>query len=303
MDQRASLTRYAFLSITAAILTMALKTSAFILTDSVGLLSDALESGVNLVAAISALIAIRVAAKPPDEDHVYGHQKAEYLSAGVEGGLILMAAVSISIAAIQRLLTPLPLEQINLGLLISISASLVNLFVALILIRKGKAHRSVALEADGRHLMTDVWTSLGILVGVGIVALTGWYALDPIVALLVAILICLTGIRLLRRAALGLIDTSLPPAELDSIRNILNRYCLEGIEYHALRSRQSGFRSFISFQIQVPGEWTVQQSHDLVEKIEDDIRKAIPFSTVFTHVEPFEDPRSWKDMDLDRKIG
>lgn len=300
MNRRSQLVRYAILSFLAAILTIGIKSVAYFLTGSVGLLSDALESGVNLVAAVTAIVAILYASKPPDEEHAYGHQKVEYLATGVEGGLVIMAAASISFAAVQRLLNPEPLEQINIGLFISLSASIINLAVAVTLIRVGRAQRSIALEADGRHLMTDVWTSLGILFGVGVVALTGWEILDPIVALIVAILIILTGFRLLRRATLGLLDTSLPAAALDRIHKVLDSYCSEGIQYHALRSRQSGFRSFVSFQILVPGEWTVQESHDLVEDIEEDIRTAIPDITVFTHVEPIDDPRSWKDISLDR---
>jgi cation diffusion facilitator family transporter len=300
MYERPNLSRYAYLSIAAALLTIILKTSAFFITGSIGLLSDALESVVNLVAAVSALAAIRISAKPPDEDHSYGHQKVEYLSSGAEGGLILMAAVSISIAAIQRLLNPIPLEQVNLGLMISLSASLINLLVARVLIRIGRSQRSIALEADGHHLMTDVWTSLGILFGIGVVSLTGWYVLDPIVALVVAIYISFSGIKLLRRSASGLMDTALPDSDIQTISRILERHCDEGIAYHALRTRQSGFRSFISFQVQVPGAWTVQAAHNLLEVLEEEIREAIPYSTVFTHVEPVEDPRSWQDQMLDR---
>lgn len=295
-----SLERFAYLSISAAILTMLLKTSAFFLTQSIGLLSDALESGINLVAALSALIAIRIGTRPPDKTHAYGHQKAEFLSSGFEGGLILMAAVSISIAAVQRLLNPQPIERIGLGLLISLLASAINLVVAVILIRVGKERRSIALEADGHHLMSDVWTSGGILIGMTVVAITGAYWLDPIIAILVAVFISWTAFKLLRRSVSGLLDPSLPKEQVHSIEMILEGYCKNGVNFHALRTRQAGSRDFVSMQIQVPGGWSVQQGHDLLEDIERDIRVALPFVTVFTHIEPLEDPRSWIDQGLER---
>lgn len=295
-----SLERFAYLSISAAILTMLLKTSAFFLTQSIGLLSDALESGINLVAAFSALIAIRIGTRPPDKTHAYGHQKAEFLSSGFEGGLILMAAVSISIAAVQRLLNPQPIERIGLGLLISLLASVINLVVAVILIRVGKERRSIALEADGHHLMSDVWTSGGILIGMTVVAITGAYWLDPIIAILVAVFISWTAFKLLRRSVSGLLDPALPKEQVHSIEMILDGYCKNGVNFHALRTRQAGSRDFVSMQIQVPGGWSVQQGHDLLEDIERDIRAALPFVTVFTHIEPLEDPRSWIDQGLER---
>lgn len=295
-----SLERFAYLSISAAILTMLLKTSAFFLTQSIGLLSDALESGINLVAAFSALIAIRIGTRPPDKTHAYGHQKAEFLSSGFEGGLILMAAVSISIAAVQRLLNPQPIERIGLGLLISLLASVINLVVAIILIRVGKERRSIALEADGHHLMSDVWTSGGILIGMTVVAITGAYWLDPIIAILVAVFISWTAFKLLRRSVSGLLDPALPKEQVHSIEMILDGYCKNGVNFHALRTRQAGSRDFVSMQIQVPGGWSVQQGHDLLEDIERDIRAALPFVTVFTHIEPLEDPRSWIDQGLER---
>ena len=295
-----SLERFAYLSISAAILTMLLKTSAFFLTQSIGLLSDALESGINLVAALSALIAIRIGTRPPDKTHAYGHQKAEFLSSGFEGGLILMAAVSISIAAVQRLLNPQPIERIGLGLLISLLASVINLVVAVILIRVGKERRSIALEADGHHLMSDVWTSGGILIGMTVVAISGAYWLDPIIAILVAVFISWTAFKLLRRSVSGLLDPALPKEQVHSIEMILDGYCKNGVNFHALRTRQAGSRDFVSMQIQVPGGWSVQQGHDLLEDIERDIRVALPFVTVFTHIEPLEDPRSWIDQGLER---
>lgn len=300
MENRQSLTRYAWLSIGAALLTMAIKASGYLVTQSVGLLSDALESGVNLVAAFSALAALHIGSQPPDEDHAYGHQKVEYLSSGAEGGLISLAAIAIIITAVQRFLDPQAVERLGLGLGLSSAASLVNLIVATILIRVGKRERSIALEADGHHLMSDVWTSAGVLTGVGLVWVTGWQILDPLVALLVGSWLGRTGFLLLRRSAYGLIDTALPEKDLGTIETVLSRYEQMGVQYHALRTRQAGSRSFISLHVQVPGRWSVQKGHDLLEGIEADLRRAIPSATVFTHIEPIEDPRSFRDEQLDR---
>jgi cation diffusion facilitator family transporter len=293
-----SLTRYAWLSIVAALATMGIKAIGYWMTRSVGLLSDALESGVNLVAAISALAALTISSIPPDDDHSYGHQKVEYLSAGAEGGLIALAAIAIVIAAIERLIDPQPLSRLGLGLLLSAGASLINLLVGWVLVRIGKRERSIALEADGHHLLTDVWTSVGVLIGVGLVAVTGWSILDPLVAIFVALQIGWTAFRILRQSALGLIDTALPEQQIESIKSILD--ATQDVQYHALRTRQAGSRSFISFHIQVPGIWSVQRGHDLLEEIEAQVHELIPGATVFTHLEPIEDPRSWQDQQLDR---
>lgn len=302
MDQRRHLTRYAWLSISAALLTMGIKATGYIVTQSVGLLSDALESGVNLAAAFTALAALHIGSQPPDEDHAYGHQKVEYLSSGTEGGLISLAAIAIIITAVQRFIDPQEVEQLGIGIALSGVASVINLVVAMILIRVGKRERSIALEADGYHLMSDVWTSAGVLAGVGLVWVTGWQLLDPIVALLVGVLLGRTGFRLLRRSAYGLIDTALPEEELETIRSCLNQYEQMGVHHHALRTRQAGSRSFISFHIQVPGRWSVQKGHDLLEGIETDLRRALPSATIFTHIEPIEDPRSFRDEQLDRNL-
>ena len=295
------LTHFAWLSVGAAILTIILKTIAYLLTDSVGLLSDALESIVNLIGALMALAMLTIAARPADEDHVYGHSKAEYFSSGVEGMLILFAALSICITAVPRLIAPKPLEQIKLGLAISIIASLINLSVALILMRVGKQRHSITLEADAQHLLTDVWTSVGILIGVGAVVLTGWERLDPIIAILVAGNIVWSGVRIIRKSVLGLMDTALSVKEQDIILKALEPYIQSGIQYHALRTRQSGARQFVSLHVLVPGEWTVHHSHQLLENIEADIRRVLPGVTVFTHLESLDDPSSWDDMNLDRK--
>jgi cation diffusion facilitator family transporter len=297
---RSFLTRFAWLSIGAAILTITLKSTAYLLTGSVGLLSDALESLVNLIGALVALAMLTVAARPADEDHAYGHGKAEYFSSGVEGTLILIAAVSIIVAAIPRLIAPRPLEQIGLGLGVSVAASLINLIVAVILLQAGKRHNSITLEANARHLLTDVWTSAGVLIGVGAVALTGWQRLDPLVAFVVAANIIWSGVRIVRKSALGLMDTALSNKEQDLVRNALEPYMKSGVQYHALRTRQSGARQFVSLHVIVPGKWTVQRGHQLLESIEADIRRALPNVTVFTHLESLNDPASWEDTNLDR---
>ena len=297
---RSFLTRFAWLSIGAAILTITLKTVAYLLTGSVGLLSDALESIVNLVGALMALAMLTIAARPADEEHAYGHSKAEYFSSGVEGTLILIAAISIVITAIPRLIAPKPLEQVGLGLGVSVVASLVNLVVSLILLKAAKRFNSITLEADAQHLMTDVWTSVGVLAGVGLVALTGWTRLDPIVAIIVAANIVWSGYHIIRKSALGLMDTALPIKEQTILKNILDKYAQNGVEYHALRTRESGSRQFVSFHILVPGKWTVQRGHRLLESIEADIRLEMPSATVFTHLESLNDPASWDDTNLDR---
>jgi cation diffusion facilitator family transporter len=301
--QHAQLTRYAWLSIAAAVLTIALKAAAYFITGSVGLLSDALESVVNLVAALMALAMLTIAARPPDEERTYGHDKAEYFSSGVEGALILVAAVSIIAAALPRLLAPQPIEQVGLGLGVSVVASLVNLGVALVLRQAGRRHRSITLEADAAHLMTDVWTSAGVLIAIGAVAVTGWERLDPIVALAVAANIIWAGFGLMRRSVLGLMDTALPHEQQEAVREIQQRYVQEGIKFHALRSRQSGARSFVSMHVLVPGAWTVQRGHELLERIESEVRRIIPNVTVFTHLEPLDDPASWQDAQLDRAVA
>jgi len=300
---RSPLTRYAWLSIAAAILTIGLKAIAYQLTDSVGLLSDALESFVNLAGALMALAMLTIAARPADEDHLFGHSKAEYFSSGAEGMLILVAAVSIGIAAVQRLMTPKPLEQIGFGIGVSMVASFVNLAAALVLRRAGNQYNSITLKANAQHLMTDVWTSTGVLVGVGAVALTGWGRLDPIVALVVAGNIVWSGFRIVRNSVLGLMDTALPVEEQVTLQNVLEQHLQEGIQYHALRTRQSGARRFISMHVLVPGTWTVQRGHELLERIEADIRHTFPTAAVFTHLESLNDPASWDDIDLDRAIA
>lgn len=291
---------YTLLSIAAAMLTIALKAGAYFLTGSVGLLSDAAESCVNLVAAIVATWAVTYAAKPPDEEHAFGHFKAEYFSSGVEGALILVAAGSIAIAAWDRLLHPQPLEQIGIGLALSLIATMVNGVLALSMLRASQRLRSITLRADGHHLLTDVWTSIGVVVGLILVPLTGWLILDPIIAFVVAANIIWTGVKLLRETGLGLLDTAMPTAERRVVTDVLANYDTQGIQFHALRTRVAGARRFVYFHVLVPGDWTVKQGHDLCEEIELTIARSLPGTYIFTHLEPLEDPLSWEDQYLDR---
>ncbi len=299
----ASLKRYAWLSIAAALATILLKSWAWWITGSVGLLSDALESFVNLAGAMMALAMLTLAAKPADDNHAHGHGKAEYFSSAFEGFLILIAAVAISYTAIERLLNPQPLEAVGIALAISVVASIINLATSRTLMNVGKKHKSITLEADAHHLMTDVWTSVGVIVGVGLVWLTGWLWLDPVVALLVALNILWTGWQLLQRSAAGLMDVSIPEDELQAIEAILDDYRKHGLKFHALRTRQAGTRAFITVHVLVPGAWTVQHGHDWSERIEADIRLAVTHAHITTHLEPMEDPVSLADQELDRHEG
>lgn len=296
-----SLQRYAWLSIATALATILLKGVAWWLTGSVGLLSDALESFVNLAGALMALAMLSLAATPADDNHAHGHGKAEYFSSAFEGLLILIAAASIGYAAVGRLLNPQALEEVGIGLAVSVVASLINLATARILLGVGRQHNSITLEADAHHLMTDVWTSVGVIIGVALVWVTGWLWLDPAIALLVAANIVWTGWQLLRRSAAGLMDVSVPEETRQSIEAVLDRYRREGLEFHALRTRQAGARSFATIHVLVPGQWTVQKGHDYSERIEADLRVVVPQVHVTTHLEPKEDPVSLADEGLDRK--
>jgi len=298
---RANLTKFAWLSIAAAVVTMGIKFVSYLITGSVGLLSDALESSVNLVAAIGALVALTIAARPADAEHAYGHAKAEYFSALAEGIMIILAAATIVWTAVERLLHPQALEQVGIGLAVSMVAAAINLVVAQVLRRAGRAHRSITLEADGKHLMTDVWTSVGVLVGVGLVALTGIERLDPVVAIAVAINIVVSGVGLVRRSTQGLMDAALPEEQRDAVAAVLATHANSSTQFHGLRTRQAGHRSFMSVHVLVPGAWTVQRAHDLAERVERDLRATVPDLTVVTHIEPLEDPRSFADEQLDRR--
>lgn len=296
-----SLKRYAWLSIAAAVSTIALKGGAWLITDSVGLLSDAVESVVNLIAAVVALYALAVAERPADEEHEYGHTKVEYFSSGFEGALILVAAGGIGVAAFTRLLDPQPVTHLTAGAIVALAASAINFFVARVLLGAARRSGSIALEADAKHLLTDVWTSIGVVIGLAAARLTGWEILDPLLALAVAGNILYIATSLLRRSALGLLDTALGPDLRARILDVLDEYEADGVHFHALRTRQAGARRFISFHVLVPGDWTVQEGHDLLEVIEERVRTAVPQSTVFTHLEPIEDPLSWEDTRLERR--
>jgi cation diffusion facilitator family transporter len=301
MQVENSLTRYAWLSLGVAIVTVTLKLLAYALTGSVGLLSDALESLVNVLAGGMAVAMLWLAARPPDEDHPYGHYKAEYFSSGLEGILILLAALSIGWTAFRRLLDPVPLEQPATGLIIVAAATVLNLGVARLLFRAGAKHHSITLEANARHLMTDVWTSVGVIAGVAIAAATGWARLDALIAIALALHIVLAGVDLMRRSALGMLDTAISTAEQQRVLLVLQRYEEDGISFHALRTRQSGGRRFVSMHVLVPGEWSVSQGHELLERIEADVRDVLPLATVFTHLEPLEDPVSFEDQEIVRR--
>jgi len=296
--KKPNLARFALISVAAAIITIALKSTAYALTGSVGLLSDALESVVNLVGALMAFAMLTIAARPADEDHTYGHTKAEYFSSGAEGALILVAAISIAYTGIDRLLHPKPLEQIGLGLIVSVVASLINLSVSLILKKAGKKYNSISLTSDASHLMTDVWTSGGVLVGVGLVGLTKWQPLDSIVAILVALNIVYTGVKIIRQSVRGLMDVSLPAEDLSKIENILDTYRKPEVQFHNLITRQSGATRFITFHVLVPGNWTVHQGHQLATAVENDLKNAIDSARVVTHLESLDDPTSMDEVQI-----
>jgi cation diffusion facilitator family transporter len=284
-----------WLSVGAAVSTILLKFGAYLVTDSVSLLSDAAESLVNLAAAIFALIALQVASQPPDEAHSFGHDKAEYFSSGVEGVLILAAAAAIFFSALDRLLNPQPIEQLGLGLFISLLAAGINLFVARVLFRASHRYDSITLEADARHLMTDVWTSVGIVIGLIVVVTSGWEILDPLIAILVALNITRTGWNLVARSAQGLMDQSLPLEEVADIEQVLKRHQGSFVAYHALRTRKSGPRRFVGLHLLVRGGMSVQESHTLCNNIEADIHNVLNRTVVHIHVEPAEDETAWTD--------
>jgi cation diffusion facilitator family transporter len=290
------LERFAWLSLATGIVVFTLKLIAWRLTDSVGLLSDALESTVNIGAALVAVFALRAANRPADAEHHFGHGKAEYLSAMVEGFLILAASAAIIATAVLRLRNPQPLEDIGIGLAISVLASVLNGVVAFILMRVGRQHRSLLLVADGKHLLTDVWTSAGVILGVGAVALTGWLVLDPIIALLVGANILWTGWGLLKESVSGLLDERLSDGDIDKVVQVLAGKESDEVHFHALQSRAAGRQRFVSLHMLVPGARSVRQAHDLAQDIEDEIEAVLPGTVVSIHIEPLEDPRAWDDI-------
>ena len=297
---RRQLLRYAWLSLGTAGATIALKLLAWHLTGSVGLLSDALESLVNVAAAAAALGALLISAMPPDDEHAFGHDKIEFFASGLEGGLILTAAAAILWTAVPRLIDPQPIHEAGTGLLVSAIASGLNLIVGSLLISKGRSAGSPVLEADGRHLVSDVISSIGVLLGIVLVWVTGWHLIDPLIALAVAAFILRMGFVLIRNAVHGLLDRSLSAEDLEKVRAVLQRYESEEIHFHALRTRASGSRKFVALHVLVPDEWTVRRGHDLLEQIEHDLRHALPAGQIFTHLEPLNDPSSWDDQNLDR---
>lgn len=295
-NQSVNLIKYAWLSVAAALVTIALKASAYLMTGSVGLLSDAAESIVNLVAAIVALVVLHQAAKPADGRFIFGRSKAEYFSAGVEGAMILAAAAVIIVATIERILSPRPLDNVGIGLVVSVVASIVNGIVAVILLRAGREHRSPTLQADGAHLMTDVVTSAGVVLGIGLVWLTGWHILDPLVALAVAINITFTGVRLIHSSLDGLMDATLPAEQNAALVAVLRSHASDTVSFHGLQTRASGRQSYANVDVLVPGAWTVHRSHRLAELIKEQMKEAVPGLHVMVHMEPIEDPSSYEDI-------
>jgi len=294
-NSQINLAKFAWMSIIVSVVVFGMKMAAWWATGSVGLLSDALESTVNIVAAVVALFALRTAMKPADAMHHFGRGKAEYFSASIEGFMILLAALIIVYTAIDRIISPRDLEQIGWGLTISTVAAVINGGAALILLRAGKLHRSPVLIADGKHLMTDVWTSVGVIVGVGLVVVTGWNRLDGIVALAVGLNIIVTGINLLRSSTAGLMDKALSDDDHLKIVKVLTKYEGDEVKFHALQTREAGRQRFVSMHVLVPGAWTIQKGHDLSENLEADIIAELPDTIITTHVEPLEDERSWAD--------
>lgn len=298
-----SLTKYAWLSVAAAIATITLKAGAFYMTGSVGLLSDALESLVNLAGAIIALTVLAIAARPPDDEHAFGHGKAEYFSSGAEGAMILVAAGSIALTAVDRLIHPQELERVGLGLVVTGIASVINLMTALAIRNAARKHGSITLDANARHLMTDVWTSAGVIAGVAIAGATKWMVLDPIIALVVAANIVREGVHIVRASIAGLMDTAISSEDHQKVEAVLDGFKASQVSYHALRTRQAGRRKFVSVHILVPGDWTVQKGHELLEQIEGEICAAVPGTSVLTHLESLDDPASWEDISLDRRTS
>ena len=290
-----SATYFAWMSVFTSVVTIGLKFAAWWVTDSIGLLSDAIESLVNLAAALVALSTLHYISTGADEDHNFGHEKAEYFSSGIEGSLIFVAAIAIIVSAMPRLINPEPLGDLGIGITLSVVAAGANALCAWFLLKGARAHRSITLEADAHHLLADVWTTVGVIVAVLLVPLTGWWRLDPVVAVVVALQILWTGWRLIKRSFDGLMDKAIPDVERDVIVRVLETLRHEGCDYHALRTRQAGRKHFADVHILVPGTMSVQAGHDLVERIEHEIHLQAPYVEVLAHLEPLEDPKSWDD--------
>ncbi|HET9651016.1 MAG TPA: cation diffusion facilitator family transporter [Usitatibacter sp.] len=288
-------TFYAWLSVVTSLVTIVLKFAAYFLTHSVSLLSDAVEALVNIAAALVALGVLTYSAAKPDREHNFGHEKAQYFSSGIEGALIFVAAGAIVWTAIPRLMEPRPIEQVTVGLVLSVLAAAANAGCAWIMLRAASDHRSITLEADARHLLTDVWTTAGVLVGVLLVQFTGWLRLDPLVALAVALQILWTGWHLMSRSFQGLMDRAIPDEDRALVIEVLETLRHQGGDYHALRTRMAGAKSFVDVHVLLPGRMTIQEGHDLVEHLENEIHARLPHIEVLTHLEPLEDPKSWDD--------
>lgn len=299
--QKKSLAPIVWFSIIASILTISIKSAAYFITDSVGFMSDAMESLINLAAGIVAFIMLRVAARPPDKEHPFGHDKAEYFSSLIEGILIVLAAIGISYTAINRIYHPQALSELNIGMLLSVIATIINLITARILLFYSRKHNSITLEADSHHLMADVWTTVGIIVGIFLVKLTNWQILDPLMAIIVSISILYTGGKLIIRSTDGLMDTKLSEKELIHIRQILDGFKGQEVNYHALYTRQSASKRFISFHLLVPGDSSVYKAHELTKLIENELLKEYAYSDIFIHLEPINDPDAFDDFLCDKK--
>jgi len=294
--RRKPLASIVWFSIIASVLTISIKSGAYYLTGSVGFMSDAMESLVNLVAGIVAFVALTIASRPADREHPFGHDKAEYFSSLIEGVLILLAAVGIIYSAINRLYHPRPLEDLGYGMALSILATSINFATARVLLHYGKKHDSITLEADAHHLMTDVWTTLGIVAGIVMVKFTSWQLLDPLMAIAVGCSIIYTGGKLVVRSADGLMDSKLSEKELILIKQVLDRYRSQGIDYHALYTRQASSKRFVTFHLLFPGDMTVLQAHKVSKTVEEEIASVLPHSDVFIHIEPMNDPDAFDDI-------
>jgi cation diffusion facilitator family transporter len=282
------------LSIAAAVATIGLKGAAYALTGSVGLLTDALESGVNLLAAVTAYFALGYASRPADPTHTYGHEKIEFFSSGLEGVLIVLAGLGAAGYGVHRLIAPEPLSAFELGGALALGASVINFAVARVLLHYGRVHKSIVMEADGQHLMSDVWTSVGVLVGVGLVYLTDLTLFDSVLAIAMGLHITRTGLGLIRRSFDGLMDHAIPAEELERIRAVIRSNLPEGATFHLLRSRLSGARRFIEFHLLVDGDITVRAGHELASKLEAALTAALPEVAVTVHVEPVDEQASWE---------
>lgn len=287
--------KYAYLSIAASLTTMALKFGAFFLTGSVGLFSDAVESVVNLAAGIIALTAIILSQRPADGHHAYGHGKVEYFSSGAEGILVCLAAVGIAFASINRFLHPQPIAALGAGIFVATMAALVNLGTARVMLRAAKEYESIVLEADAKHLLTDVWTSVALVSALLIMAFTppAWQVLDPVLGLGMSVYIAWTGLGLIRRSVSGLMDVGLPDEEIRRIVAIIQEIGGPNNSFHALRTRRAGMVRFVDFHFLVPGTMSVQESHDVCTAIEDALVALWPKTQTTIHVEPLEDHASF----------